>query len=316
MAQPRRSDHIARVAEPWSPERVVDAEAARSLVGAAFPDLADAPLTPLGIGFDNTAYLVGDAWVFRFPRRAVAVPLIAREARLLPAIAPLLPLAIPVPERVGRPSAQYPWPFAGYRRLPGRSACAAALTEEARAAAAEPLARFLAALHTVPPAEAAAAGVEGDTIGRMDVVKRSPKAEVFLTELRDAGVLRDDDVRRLKAVITPAPVTASGAAVLVHGDLYARHLLVGDDARLTGVIDWGDVHLGDRAVDLAIAHTFLPPPAREAFRRAYGPIDAATWARAAFRAAYHAAMIGRYALHTGDADLLREARTALGWVGR
>jgi hypothetical protein len=39
-------------------------------------------------------------------------------------------------------------------------------------------------------------------------------------------------------------------------------LSLGDDGQLAGVIDPGDVPLGDPAVDLAIAFTFLPPDAR------------------------------------------------------
>ncbi len=243
------------------------------------------------MGWDNTAYVVDGAWVFRFPRRAVAVALLEREARLLPWLAPRVPLPVPVPERLGRPSGRYPWPFSGYRRLPGRTACAFAATKEQRASMAEPLGRFLSALHALPADEAAALGSEGDTIGRINQTLRAPRARTHLAELRGAGMLDDRDVRRLEQVIARAPLAACGAPVVVHGDLYARHLLVDGEGHLTGVIDWGDVHLGDRAVDLALAHAFLPPEARTAFRRAYGDIGAVTWARAAARAVRHSAVM-------------------------
>jgi aminoglycoside phosphotransferase (APT) family kinase protein len=123
------------------------------------------------------------------------------------------------------------------------------------------------------------------------------------------------DVDRLTQVVRGAPPAAPVPPVLVQGDLYARHLLVDDGARLAGVIDWGDVHIGERAVDLSVAHGFLPPRARAAFRQAYGPIDAPTWARAAARAVQHAALLACFALHVGDADLRREAALALTWEG-
>ncbi|MCH7839494.1 MAG: phosphotransferase [Planctomycetes bacterium] len=41
------------------------------------------------------------------------------------------------------------------------------------------------------------------------------------------------------------------STTLVHRDLYARHMLVDDDGRPCGVIDWGDVHVGDPAIDLS-----------------------------------------------------------------
>jgi hypothetical protein len=47
---------------------------------------------------------------------------------------------------------------------------------------------------------------------------------------------------------------------LVHGCLYSRHVIVepsdaesDEDARLAGIIDWGDVHAGDPSGDLACA---------------------------------------------------------------
>jgi aminoglycoside phosphotransferase (APT) family kinase protein len=303
------------VTEPWAPERVVDAEAAHALIAEQFPDLAGARVEPMGIGFDNTAYLVDGAWVFRFPRRAVTVAQFERETRLLPWLAPRVPLLVPVPERIGRASERYPWPFAGYRRLQGRTACTLAATEEQRASMAEPVARFLSALHALPVDEAVALGAEGDTIGRMDMPMRAPRARARLAELHGAGMLHEHDVRRLEQVMALAPVAAVDVPVLVHGDLYARHLIADDECCLAGVIDWGDVHLGDRAVDLALAHTFLPPGARAAFRRAYGDIPPATWARAGARAVQHAALLARYARHAGDEDLLREATLALRWTG-
>lgn len=41
--------------------------------------------------------------------------------------------------------------------------------------------------------------------------------------------------------------------------------LVDDAGAGSGVIDWGDVHLGEPALELSIAYGFLPPTAREDF---------------------------------------------------
>ena len=102
--------------------------------------------------------------------------------------------------------------------------------------------------------------------------------------------------------------------VAVHGDLYVRHLLVDDARRICGVIDWGDVHAGDPALDLSIAYGFLPPRARDAFFRAYGPADARTRRVARLRAASHSFALAWFADSISDAALLREALTAMGNV--
>jgi aminoglycoside phosphotransferase (APT) family kinase protein len=297
-------------AQPWEAEHALDAVQASALVAEQFPALAPVDARPLGQGWDNTAFLVNHAWVFRFPRRRVAVPLLEREAHLLPAIAPTLPLAIPVPELVGRPSNAYPWPFAGYRHLKGQTACAAHLSETARAAMAEPLARFLRQLHAFPADRAAALEAPGDELGRTDVAMRSAKARASLAQLEGVGVLAGELRRRLEILVDAQPAAELPRPVLVHGDLYGLHLLV-EGPRLGAVIDWGDVHLGHPAVDLAVAFSFLPTSARAAFRATYGTVDEATWRLAGFRALYHSAYLAQYAHATGATDLLREGLSAL-----
>jgi aminoglycoside phosphotransferase (APT) family kinase protein len=295
---------------PWSAEHEVSATLARALIEAQFAELAPARVEVLGVGWDNTAFVVNEAYVFRFPRRQIAVNLIEIENRLLPFVAPRLPLPVPVPLFVGRPEERFPWPFGGYRKLAGRTACALALDERQRIQAAEPIAHFLAALHAIPRDEASRRGAGPDALGRLDVAKLAPLVRQRLEQIARLGLV--GDLRPWASVIDATVVTPSPEAlVLLHGDLYARHLLVDAGGQLAGVIDWGDVHVGHPAVDLSIAHGFLPPAAHDGFRRAYGPIDDATWRLARFRALHHAAAVVVFAHDIGDGDLLREGLTAL-----
>src|SRR5260221_484263 len=66
-----------------------------------------------------------------------------------------------------------------------------------------------------------------------------------------------------------------GAPVWHHGDLDARNWLV-RDGRITGVIDWACMGVGDPACDVAVAWKLHSPEARDAFRDAL-PTDDATW---------------------------------------
>ncbi|MGV9677832.1 phosphotransferase [Nocardia sp. NPDC003482] len=59
------------------------------------------------------------------------------------------------------------------------------------------------------------------------------------------------------------------ADTVVHGDLGPDHVLVEGD-RLTGVIDFGDAHVGDPAIDLAWALYGTPAPFRHALAESYG----------------------------------------------
>ncbi len=310
MAFPPAPGQAARMERPWRAQHRIDAETAAARIAARFPDLASADVLPLAEGWDNTAFLVGGEWVFRFPRRDVAAPLLEVECAVLPAIAGRLPLAVPVPERVAGPGAGFPYPFAGYRRLAGETACRAGLAEAARVRCAEPLARFLAALHAIPAEEARALGVPPDRLRRLDVAWRVRRARERLEDARRVGGAPGEGL--LDAVIADLPASWEPRSdTLVHGDLYARHVLVDGRGDPCGVIDWGDVHVGDPAVDLALAWSFLPAAGRERFRAAYGRIDEDRWRVARLRALCSALNTLVYGLDTGDEALVRESRASL-----
>jgi aminoglycoside phosphotransferase (APT) family kinase protein len=271
---------------PWEAERIVDAGLARALVTERF--FAPRHVEPFGEGWDNTVFLA-DGWVFRFPRRQVAVPLLENEARLLPALAPRLPLPVPVPRLFPGSGERFPWPFTGHPLLPGLTADAAAPGDDERARAAPVLGAFLRALHAQPDE------APPDQLARSDADKLRRLLRERLPLLGFALPAWIDRPLR------PPPLTT-----LVHGDLHARQILL-EHGQVRGVIDWGDAHRGHPAVDLSIAWSFLPPPSRAAFREAYGPIDEETWLLARLRAVHLCAALGLYAKATSDSALQSEA---------
>lgn len=289
--------------QQWDADSQLSEQDAALLIEQQFPDLAPAQLTLLGVGWDNVAFLVNGRVAFRFPRREVAAGLVAREARILPLLAPHLPYPIPVPAYVGTPTAEYPFVFAGYPFLPGQTACQCAVSEEDRAALAPQLAAFLAALHHIPIDAETRRWAPGDEIARGDLRQRAPKVQERI--LANVAGLEEAEVRRLVALVgdlaaTPAP---ANDPCWVHGDFYARHILLDERHRLAGVIDWGDLHLGEAALDLSIAFSFLGPAARREFRQVYGAIDEATWRRARFRAIHYGAILVEYGAAVGDAAI-------------
>src|SRR2546430_1983852 len=69
----------------------------------------------------------------------------------------------------------------------------------------------------------------------------------------------------------------AGPPVWVHGELLPGNLLF-QGGRLTGVIDFGGIGVGDPACDLIVAWGLLPPESRNVFRAELG-VDDETWAR-------------------------------------
>jgi aminoglycoside phosphotransferase (APT) family kinase protein len=87
------------------------------------------------------------------------------------------------------------------------------------------------------------------------------------------------DGPRLTSIWHEALAAASWTrpTVWVHGDIQAGNLLV-QDGRLSAVIDFGGLGLGDPAVDLLPAWNLFDSTSRECFRAALG-YDDDTWTR-------------------------------------
>jgi aminoglycoside phosphotransferase (APT) family kinase protein len=273
----------------WAAEVNVDEALAERLVAAQFGRLPERSLSLLGEGWDYAAFLVDENWVFRFPRRAVVVAGTELEIATLPLLAPLLPVAIPEPEFVGRPSADFPWPFYGARYLPGREP-SPSLSEHARLTLARPLARTLRALHAGTTLAAAGNGLPVDPMGRADTTVRVPRTRESLAEIAELW-RPSEEVEELleRALDLPAPEPRA----LCHGDLHFRQLLVDGD-RLSGIVDWVDLCRADPGVDLSLVYGFLPPAARREFFHEYGEVDPASLVRARVLALNLMAVLVRY----------------------
>lgn len=269
----------------------VDTDLARALLRDQHPDLARLPLTLVEAGWDNTMVRIGDEWVMRLPRRALAAGLTAHEQRWLPDLAPRLPLPVPAPVRTGRPGHGYPWNWSVLPWLPGEPADLAPLDP----AAATVLSGFLRSLHQPAPAQAPRNPFRG-----VPLEHRSSLVGERLRRLHGRHPAVDERILALwQAALTAAPAERTG---WIHGDLHARNVLVVDGA-ISAVIDWGDVCAGDPATDLASVWMLLEDPgARQTARDDY-PADPATWRRARGWAVSFGAVL----LETGLADNPRNA---------
>jgi aminoglycoside phosphotransferase (APT) family kinase protein len=230
---------------------------------------------------------------------------------VLPKLSSHLPLPIPIPRWKGSPTPRFPWPFLGYKILPGLTACYANLSEEERETLAQPIARFLSSLHAPSLVSVAECQSFEKRVSHLHWEDLIPKTlqnfeEMSRLFLLEHGKELESVVERLQDVRSPS------SSAVVHGDFYVRHLLVDTAHHLCGVIDWGDMHLGDPAADLSIAHSFLPLRSHDTFRNAYGEISEGTWALALLRAIYSSTSFALYGYHSRDQAILREALRSLG----
>ncbi len=291
--------------QQWDPEIAVDSTLCRRLLEEQFPELAHLPVRLLGAGWDNTVFAVGEEWVFRFPRKEIIVPFLETEIAVLPALAPLLPVPIPVPQHIGVPSDAFPWPFFGARMLPGVELSDGPTVSRERLA--PQLGRLLRALHGCDVLDELRERLPENWTRRADMAARVPLTVEKLAAI-DGLWHAPERVHTLleEALALPPPEPAA----VCHGDLHFRHVLVDGD-RVSGLIDWIDLCRGDPALDLQVVWSVLPPEHRGAFFAAYGDVDDATLLRARAVAFFLNAAIVEYSHHEGLGSVEREAVASL-----
>jgi aminoglycoside phosphotransferase (APT) family kinase protein len=191
--------------------------------------LGRSPRTILEIddGYDFEVAIVDDEWVFRFPRRSGVEEALELEIAVLPVIAPALPVDVPSFEFVSRDPL-----FVGYRLIRG---------EPLVGDDAEGVRTFLEALHALDPS--------GLPVERLDWIE-AYRAQCAEFERLVLPLLEKDRRAQAKRLFNEAETLVDFEPALLHADLGPEHLLV-RDGWLAGVIDWGDVRLGDPALDYA-----------------------------------------------------------------
>ena len=249
----------------------VDSSLVRRLVSGQFPQWGALPVRPVEPGgWDNQSFRLGEHMLVRFPTAEHYAAQVEKEHRWLPRLAPSLPLEIPASLAIGKPANGYPWKWSIYRWIDGDTAAPERITDLLDFA--RSLAQFLIALQRID-------ATEGPRPGRHNFY-RGGSLKTYDAETKQAiAILKGKvDARVATEVWNSALATNwARAPVWIHGDISAGNLLL-RGGRLSAVIDFGLLGVGDPACDLVIAWTLFSGESREAFR-AMIPLDSATWAR-------------------------------------
>jgi aminoglycoside phosphotransferase (APT) family kinase protein len=242
------------------------------LLAAQFPQWADRSIEPVhSAGTDNAIYRVGSDLAVRLPRIEGATGQVDKEQQWLPRLAPLLPLAIPVPRALGTPGEGYPWHWSVYRWLEGETATFECIADPGQAA--RDLAQFIAALQRIDHTGGQLPGAH-NSFPCMPPPKRDADTRAAIATLD--GMLDASALTAAWDAALQAPAW-HGPPVWIHGDLSPLNLLV-ERGRLSAVIDFGCLGVGDPACDLQVAWNLFSAQTRDVLRSALA-VDDATWAR-------------------------------------
>jgi aminoglycoside phosphotransferase (APT) family kinase protein len=239
------------------------------LIAAQFPQWSRLPLRrATSVGTVHALYRLGEDMVVRLPRGMISVEEVDKEHHWLPRLAPRLPVAIPLPLGRGEPTGEYPSPWSVYRWLDGENPAPGQLADPAGLAL--DLVAFITALRGLDPQDAPSSGRGQRTLASLD-------SQVRASTEQSRGLIDTGAATSAWEAALRAPAW-DGQEVWVHADLQPGNVLV-QGGRLSAVIDFGSLGLGDPASDVNVAWSLLPPEARDVFRAALG-VDDATWARA------------------------------------
>ncbi|WP_290055847.1 aminoglycoside phosphotransferase family protein [Amycolatopsis solani] len=256
-----------------SAEATITVPVVRRLVDTQFPHWAGLPVEPApSQGVDNATYRLGPDLSVRLPRYARWAGQVGREQEWLPKLAPHLPLPIPVPVAAGEPGEGYPFPWSVLRWLPGTAVAPDAVD-------ASGLAEFFAALRRIdatggPPPQWSngfrGVAMTDERDSAIAPARLAPRIEAL------AGVIDLDAVASVWEAARAAPPWP-GPPVWIHGDPAPGNLLA-REGRISAVLDFGTLAVGDPACDLIVAWSVLSSAERRAFR-AELDIDDDTWTR-------------------------------------
>ncbi|MFF7048619.1 aminoglycoside phosphotransferase family protein [Streptomyces griseorubiginosus] len=247
----------------------IDTELVRGLITDQFPRWGELPVSRVeSAGTDNAMFRLGDDMVVRLPRLPGGGHQVELEHRWLPLLASRLPLAVPEPLAKGEPGRGYGLPWGVYRWLDGDNAYDSPLTELTDAAV--ELGRFLTALRAVD----ATGGPASYRPGPLHLFDDGTRQAI--QDLGAAGLLNVDRATALADEAGRLPGW-DGAPVWLHADLLPGNLLT-VDGRLTAVIDFGCLGVGEPTADTLPAWTVFTGESRRLFREA-AEFDDATWER-------------------------------------
>jgi aminoglycoside phosphotransferase (APT) family kinase protein len=250
----------------------VDPTLVRSLLAEQFPDWTKLPLSRLEpAGSDHVIYRLGETMSVRLPRSDWADGEAAKEHTWLPLLAPQLPLAVPEPLALGAPGRGYAWHWSVTRWLDGTTASVDGLADPDLAAG--QLADFLRALQAIPAAGTLLPGPHPE-LDRAPLADRDQSTRAAIEAV--AGVFDTAALTEVWDNALDAPAW-DREPVWCHGDFHTGNLLT-VDGRISAVIDFGGLGMGDPACDLVVAYTLLSATTRPLFRAALD-VDDATWTR-------------------------------------
>lgn len=290
----------------WDEDVKLKTDDVIKLIEEQFQSIKIEEIHLIASGFDNNVYHVNSRYLFRFPRREIANKLIQKEGDILPVLKQYLSTPMPNPVFYGNPTSCYSYNFLGYDFLHGFSIEETTSIDSVNSIAI--LANFLSQLHSVPINEVE--NIVGyDDLDRLNVIKRKDTLIKNADTIKKMGIYETFQLETYIDNLTD--IKLDDEKVLVHGDMHIRNLLYNNNGTISAVIDFGDIHIGHKAIDLAIVYSIIPKQFRNALFEKYGKVTQNTLDFARFKSIFTNVFIILHAHDLGNIKLMEKAILSL-----
>jgi aminoglycoside phosphotransferase (APT) family kinase protein len=274
-------------------ELEIDEIFANTLIETQCPQWSGLPIVPvMSSGTDNALFRLGNEYIIRLPRieweTGSVNKSINKEYEWLPKIAKFLKIPISEPIFKGHPDKSYPWSWLISKWNEGHNPDFE--NDNEYEFLAKDLAYFLNELHKTNLSHGPLSR-RGVALNTKIVDEETKKA---ISELE--GEIDIPIVTEIWERLSNIP-NWNKEPVWVHGDFLPGNILIQNN-RLSAVLDFTDVGMGDPACDLVIAWSLLNPNSRFIFRKKLEKIDDNTWERGKGWALSIASIMLPYYMHS------------------
>lgn len=211
-----------------------------------FPDITYTSSQYLDHGWDDVVLILDSKFVFAFPRADKYIQeKFQKELRLMPKLAPKLPLPVPVFTHIARSGLFAGYPYIAGERL--RREVIETFNSSQRRCAAQTMAVFMQAMHQFPVRTARVCGVTKT----WTVAEHRAWAADRLAYI--VKHLSKKQAQELQSLFDSCMHSGLHERMcLIHQDLTSEHILFDTRTKkISGIIDFGEAQIGDPLNDLA-----------------------------------------------------------------
>jgi len=237
--------------EAYIAQKPLDLQTAQSLIVSKYPGFKDSFFKENTKGWANYVICVDDQYIFRFPRNLESFQSLETEKialAILKEMAETRALAIGFPDFKYQSDSGALHTFVGYQMIEGEELTLTrmdALSESERDNLAQGIGAFLSLLHSP------------EYLNRLSSEIKLRSLDDQWTDLREQvmtlgqAYFSSEDLKRIELFFKSFFDTYDSGIdpVITHSDFTSDHILIDKSDKLTGIIDFGDLAIGDRAFD-------------------------------------------------------------------